>query len=66
MDIIEEDCKFCFQHFFSESICLIVSFHMLVIHKCDVDDLRDLIHYIQFKKREKHPSRSFTFSNVAD
>ena len=39
---------------------------MLVIHKCDVDDLRDLIHDIQFIKREKHPSRSFTFSNIAD
>ena len=30
---------------------------------CDV--LRDLVHFVQFKKREKHPWRSVTFSEVA-
>ena len=29
---------------------------------CDV--LRDLIPFVQFKKREKHPSRIITFSNA--
>ena len=29
------------------------------------DALRDLLPFIQFKKREKHPWRSFTFSKVA-
>ena len=31
---------------------------------CDV--LRDLVPFVQFKKREKHPWRSVTFSKVAD
>ena len=30
---------------------------------CDV--LRDLVPFVQFKKREKHPWRSVTFSEVA-
>ena len=30
---------------------------------CDV--LRDLVTFVQFKKREKHPWRSVTFSKVA-
>ena len=29
------------------------------------DTLRDLIPFLQFKKREKHPWRSVTFSKVA-
>ena len=29
------------------------------------DDLRDLVPFVQFKKREKHPWRSVTFSKVA-
>ena len=32
-------------------------------YKCDV--LRDLVPFVQFKKREKHPWRSLTFSKVA-
>ena len=32
---------------------------------CD-DALRDLVPFVQFKKREKHPWRSVTFSKVAD
>ena len=28
--------------------------------------LRDLVTFAQFKKREKHPWRSFNFSNIAD
>ena len=31
--------------------------------KCDA--LRDLVPFVQFKKREKHPWRSFNFSKVA-
>ena len=31
--------------------------------KCDA--LRDLVPFVQFKKREKHPWRSVTFSKVA-
>ena len=30
---------------------------------CDV--LRELVPFVQFKKREKHPWRSVTFSKVA-
>ena len=30
------------------------------------DALRDLVPFVQFKKREKHPWRSVTFSKVAD
>ena len=32
---------------------------------CD-DALRDLVPFVQFKKREKHPWRSVTFSKGAD
>ena len=31
----------------------------------DSDVLRDLVPFVQFKKREKHPRRSVTFSTVA-
>ena len=33
------------------------------MHICGV--LRDLVPFVQFKKREKHPWRSVTFSKVA-
>ena len=36
---------------------------LLFINICDV--LRDLVYFVQIKKREKHPSRSATFSKVA-
>ena len=29
------------------------------------DALRDLVQFVQFKKRKKHPWRSVTFSKVA-
>ena len=29
------------------------------------DALRDLVPFVQFKKREKHPWRSVTFSKIA-
>ena len=29
------------------------------------DDLRDLVPFVQFKKREKHPWRNVTFRKVA-
>ena len=32
-------------------------------HICDA--LRDLVPFVQLKKREKHPSRNVTFSKVA-
>ena len=32
--------------------------------ECDV--LRDLVPFVQFQKREKHPWRSVNFSKVAD
>ena len=34
----------------------------LAVNLCDA--LRDLIPFVQFKKREKHPSRIITFSNA--
>ena len=37
----------------------------ITIQKQICDVLRDLISFAQFKKREKHPLRSVTFSNVA-
>ena len=37
---------------------------MTQIFICGV--LHDLIPFVQFKKREKHPWRSATFSKVAD
>ena len=33
---------------------------ILLLHKCDA--LRDLVAFVQFKKREKHPWRSVDFS----
>ena len=33
------------------------------LYKCDV--LRNLVPFVQFKKREKHPWRGVTFSKVA-
>ena len=39
-------------------------FHLVIfIFICDV--LRDLVPFVQFQKREKHPWRSVTFSKVA-
>ena len=37
----------------------------LQLHNIKCDNLRDLLPFVQFKKREKHPRRSFTFSKVA-
>ena len=37
--------------------------HLACIHKCGA--LRDLIPLVQFKKREKHPWRSVTYSKAA-
>ena len=41
--------------------------HSIIIDEafsiCDV--LRDLVTFVQFKKREKHPWRTVTFSKVA-
>ena len=37
--------------------------HIQITNRCDV--LRDLVPFAQFKKREKHPRRSATFSKVA-
>ena len=33
--------------------------------RLDSDVLRDLVPFVQFKKREKHPWRSVTFNKVA-
>ena len=32
----------------------------------DIDALRDLVPFVQFKKREKHPWKSVIFSKFAD
>ena len=37
-----------------------------MMHKLICDALRDLVPFVQFKKREKHPWRSASFSKVAD
>ena len=39
-----------------------LSFNQLKSEKCGA--LRDLVPFVQFKKREKHPWRSVTFSKV--
>ena len=36
---------------------------VITLRICDA--LRDLVPFVQFKKREKHPRRSVTFSEVA-
>ena len=38
-------------------------YHAHKLHICDA--LRDLVPFLQLKKREKHPWRSVTFSKVA-
>ena len=44
-----------------EGSCLLIHEVMLFL-KCDV--LRDLVSFVQFEKREKHPWRSVTFSKA--
>ena len=39
---------------------LIITLAFIIV--CDA--MRDLVLFVQFKKREKHPWRSVTFSNV--
>ena len=34
-------------------------------YTCTHESLRDLVLFVQFKKREKHPWKSFAFSKVA-
>ena len=46
------------------SIVSIGSMHTVFSQICDA--LRNLVPYVQFKKREKNPWRRFTFSKVAD
>ena len=41
-----------------------VKFEIFNKNKCYV--LPDLVSFVQFKKRQKHPWRSATFSKVAD
>ena len=36
-----------------------------VVYRKICDALRDLVPFVEFKKREKHPSKSVTFSKVA-
>ena len=37
------------------------------IHTSSISDaLRYLVQFVQFKKREKHPWRNVTFSDIAD
>ena len=54
----QNNCK----DFYVESLFLL--FYVLRPHICDV--LHDLISFLEFKKREKHPWRSVNFSKVAD
>ena len=45
-----------------------VASHKLLRRSTDTficDALRDLVPFVKFKKREKHPWRSFTFNKVA-
>ena len=39
--------------------------NLLICADNHCDALRDLVPFVQFKKREKHPWRSVTFSKVA-
>ena len=47
-----------FQNYWLFSLCQF-------FYSCFSDALRDLVSFVQFKKREKHPWRSVTFSKVA-
>ena len=40
-------------------------YQLIRISLVQIDILRDLVPFVQFKKREKHPWRSVTFSKVA-
>ena len=59
-DITDRKCQFVtvshMPSFFAQVI-------ILWVFICDV--LRDLVPFLQFKKREKHPWRIVTFSKVA-
>ena len=46
-----------FEHCLRITLSLAVNFQ--------IDALRDLVPSVQFNKREKHPWRSITFSNVS-
>ena len=48
-------------HLMKYCVLMAVLFEYITI--CDV--LRDLVPFVQFKKREKHPWRAVTFSKVA-
>ena len=52
---------------FSTSLALISFLNGLILSQLHFmrDALRDLVPFMQFKKREKHPWRSVSFSNVA-
>ena len=45
------------------NVLSLVMTYVLVIRMCDA--LRDLVPFVQFKRREKHPWRSVNFSKVA-
>ena len=48
----------------SKYVILIFSFYQGTNFKVTCDALRDLVPFVQFKKREKHPWRRVTFSKV--
>ena len=45
-------------------LCVMDVFEILMKVEIKCDALRDLVPFAQFKKREKHPSRSVTFSKL--
>ena len=58
-------CKACFKRALKKPLKAFEEWEMSHVCKLNVMFLRDLVPFVQFKKREKHPSRSVTFSKVA-
>ena len=42
----------------------VISLREAVTHNCSCDSLCDLVPFVQFKKREKYPWRSVTFTKT--
>ena len=52
--------------YFIALIQISLVFHSLIYQPCHICvGLRDLVLFVQFKKREKHPWKSVNFSKVA-
>ena len=68
--VLNKSQQFVNEYMLKASIKILSSFYLyekklFSIRLIICDDLHDLIPFVQFKKREKHPWWSVTFSKVA-